>query len=857
MPDELSLTQHARNSEPSATDKPHHPRTMILRNTQLERMKDFQDSTTIPMKTLLALLVVAVMTSVHAEIVTNPPLIDDCRYANDAAARANWIPMSGSAAATVTNLAGQNVLRLRCNFAGTTIERASWDRKLSLDLTACRGIQFKLHCRDATPVHQFSIYFESGAGWYRAGFYPEEITGWNNITIDKAATTAEEKPAGWNQIKTIRISAWRGKDENTEFLLSDIAPTGILGGDALVAIVRDESAAQSSPDDASSVAQFTTAVAQELAELNIGSVVVSDLDVTAKRLQSAKLVVLPHNPQMPDRVADELVQYANGGGKLLAFYFVPHKLRAVLHVAGGQYVRAAYSGNFSTMRFTGNELPGAPAIVGQQSWNIDTVTPLPGLSRVLAQWYDNTGKPTGYPAVIGSTNGLIMTHVLLPDDAANKRRMLLAMVGYLVPEVWQRAADASLARIGTLARFRDFADAVAQITKSARADQRVSQALADARKLRESAIKLMADRQFGPAMDQAELASQRVQAAFCLAQQPEAGEFRAFWCHNAFGVEGVEWDAAIRRLADNGFTAILPNMLWGGAAFYDSRVLPVVSKVRGDQIAKCLAACKKYGIQMHVWKVNWNLGDAAPAEFVNNLRAESRLQMSARGKEELWLCPSHPANQKLEIDSMVEVARRYDVAGLHFDYIRYPDADHCFCAGCRDRFQHATNVTLTNWPMDVLSPGPLSRRWLDWRRDNISTVVKAVSEQARAIRPQIKISAAVFSHWNTDRDSVGQDWKLWCDKGWLDFVCPMDYTLSNRNFANMVAQQVHWAGQTPCYPGIGVSASPSQFGIDRLIAQISLTRQHQTHGFTIFNYGITESRDLLPQLGLGITAPQK
>ena len=298
-------------------------------------------------------------------------------------------------------------------------------------------------------------------------------------------------------------------------------------------------------------------------------------------------------------------------------------------------------------------------------------------------------------------------------------------------------------------------------------------------------------------------------------------------------------------------------MLWGGAAFYDSRVLPVVSAERGDQIAKCLAACKKYDIQMHVWKVNWNLGSAAPAEFVNKLRAEGRLQMSARGKEELWLCPSHPANQKLEIDSMVEVARRYDVAGLHFDYIRYPDADHCFCAGCRDRFQNATNVTLTNWPADVLSPGPLRQQWLDWRRGNITTVVQAVSEQARAIRPKIKISAAVFSHWNTDRDSVGQDWKLWCDKGWLDFVCPMDYTPSNRNFENMVAQQVQWAGQTRCYPGIGVSASSSQFGIDRLIEQISITRRLQTHGFTIFNYGITESLDLLPQLGLGITAPRK
>ena len=81
----------------------------------------------------------------------------------------------------------------------------------------------------------------------------------------------------------------------------------------------------------------------------------------------------------------------------------------------------------------------------------------------------------------------------------------------------------------------------------------------------------------------------------------------------------------------------------------------------------------------------------------------------------------------------------------------------------------------------------------------------------------------------------------------------MDYTASNRTFENMVSQQVHWAGKVPCYPGIGVSASSSRFGPDRVIEQIQITRRHHTGGFIIFNYGVPESRDLLPLLGLGIT----
>jgi hypothetical protein len=69
-----------------------------------------------------------------------------------------------------------------------------------------------------------------------------------------------------------------------------------------------------------------------------------------------------------------------------------------------------------------------------------------------------------------------------------------------------------------------------------------------------------------------------------------------------------------------------------------------------------------------------------------------------------------------------------------------------------------------------------------------------------------------------------------------------------------VARQVKWAGKVPCYPGLGVSASRSKFGADRAIEQILLTRKYHTGGFMIFNYGVPEARDLVPRLGLGITA---
>jgi len=369
-------------------------------------------------------------------------------------------------------------------------------------------------------------------------------------------------------------------------------------------------------------------------------------------------------------------------------------------------------------------------------------------------------------------------------------------------------------------------------------------------------LALMSQGEFSKAIAAAEEARQFLIHAYCLAQTPSPGEHRAFWCHSAFGVNGMDWDHAIKLLADNGFTAILPNMLWAGVAFYQSDVLPVSAAVRekGDQIELCLAACRKYGVQCHVWKVNYYMGSSTDKAFVAEKKAQARTQVNYDGSpNERWLCPSRPENQKLEIESMLEVARKYEVDGLHFDYIRYPGNESCFCQGCRTRFEAAIGKKVSNWPADVRKDEDLALKWLDFRRQQITTVVAAVAGQARQVRPGIKISAAVFPNWLTDRDSVGQDWSLWCREGYLDFVCPMDYTASGGQFANRIQQQLTWAGKVPCYPGIGLSTWNDPADICRLIEQIDITRQLKTGGFTVFNYGLTEATQVLPLLGEGMT----
>ena len=785
------------------------------------------------------------------------PVVESCTYPDDEAARAAWKPMSGTADVSLVQVNGRKVLRMPCNLGGTQIDRASWDRAVELDLTACRGIQFRFFCADISPVSRFSVFLKSGEGWYATSFTPTTKTAWNTVALGKSKisidTGTRGEPAGFGQIDTIRISAWRGQDKDTEFYIADI---GLLGADAEIVVVSADSVARKSPRKARSIRKFLGTLTRFLDELGIPYTVISDLDLTAERLGGMKVAMLTLDHRLPETAEAELTKFMDAGGKAILFFGTPAKLRPLIGIKRGAYTPQKYSGYFSSIHFPPGSLSGAPRSVGQNSWGIGEAMPVAGESRVIGWWHDVNGKPTGHAAVVASDNCIQMTHVLLSDDPKNKRRMLLAFLGRFMPKLWKKAAESSIARISDIAGYPSFQRACREIGKWAgRGKQEILAQLDSARNLRQKAMALSEAGEYPKAIDIAGKARTALLNAYCSAQTSLPGEFRAFWTHEMLGIPGWGWDKSIKVLAENGFTAIIPNLARAGTAYYQSDVLPVAPQVQeqGDQIAKCLAACRKYGLEIHVWKVNYNTAGWAPKEFLERMEKEGRMQVSSKGVPSRWLCPSHPANQKLEIDSMLEIMTKYDVDGIHFDYIRYPDGDHCFCQGCRKRLEKAYGVRAGSWPADALKRGQLREKWLQFRRGSITKVVAAVSERAREIKPDIKISAAVFRNWTSARDGNGQDWKLWCDRGYLDFVCPMDYTASDVEFENIIPKQIKWAGKVPCYPGIGLL----KFGAraDRAISQIKITRRYKTGGFVIWQYALSQRSDtLVPLLGRGITA---
>ena len=342
------------------------------------------------------------------------------------------------------------------------------------------------------------------------------------------------------------------------------------------------------------------------------------------------------------------------------------------------------------------------------------------------------------------------------------------------------------------------------------------------------------------------------------AMPSRSGERRLIWCHSAWGLGGTnDWDSTVGFIKRNGFTDLVVNLAWGGYAYYPSKVLPQAEAARGDALELCRAACRKYGVKMHVWKVCWKMGRKVSPEFVKAARDAGRVQRTREGEfDDLWNCPSDPYSQQLEIDAMTELAREKKVDGIHFDYIRYPGSSCCFCDGCRKRFEAQLGRPVATWPRDTQSDAAVAAAWKAFRCANITRVVKAVHDRVRAAHSGVEISAAVFRDPERDLETVAQEWVRWCAEGWLDFVCPMDYMKSPSRYAKRIASQketLRQAGsKATFYPGMAIMCSHFETPLAPLVVaqEIAAVRAEGLDGFTLFSLS-RNAESVLPVLREG------
>ena len=313
----------------------------------------------------------------------------------------------------------------------------------------------------------------------------------------------------------------------------------------------------------------------------------------------------------------------------------------------------------------------------------------------------------------------------------------------------------------------------------------------------------------------------------------------------------TNWDSTMAALSQAGYNMVFPNMCTGGAALYPSEVLPMISQ--RDELKLCLEAAHKHGIEVHVWRINWFMS-SCPDSFTTAMEQAGRIQYSFEGKRnpELmknlgyrqnrdWLCPSNPLNRKLEFDSMLELVRKYDVDGVHFDYMRYGAEEMCFCPVCRANFEKESGLAIADWPAEVWKEGRYREAYLDWRRQLIGSLAREIARAVHTLDPYVCVSLAARSGISWAYDSDAQVWWDWIGEGSLDFVCPMNYTTEPDRFVTVMQSHLPLVkGAVPYYSGLGVYEMKT---FEQMQKNIELGRALGQDGFVAF-----ELRSLLPQL---------
>jgi len=324
-------------------------------------------------------------------------------------------------------------------------------------------------------------------------------------------------------------------------------------------------------------------------------------------------------------------------------------------------------------------------------------------------------------------------------------------------------------------------------------------------------------------------------------------ELRGVWVSDT---TRLGWDSATASLRRAGFNTMYINLASGGAAFYPgSKVLPSIVNTPTDLVAKGIDLAHRRGLAVHAKQIVMFMYKAPP-EIQRQLLAEDRVMRGPDMRPILqtgytWLCPSQAANRALIAASITEMVTKYPVDGIQLDYIRFSEQPSCYCANCRREFERSVGVHFRNWPAAVLE-GRYAEKFNEWRKGVITDWVRELSTAARRARPGLVISAAVFPDLERARKEKAQDWKLWLDRGYIDYVCTMTYTPDLRDFRTEVLKQQAWATQrNKVVVGIG-SWKFDRFS--QLAAQIEMTRQLGAPGFVLFSYDDAAARNFLPDL---------
>ena len=214
-----------------------------------------------------------------------------------------------------------------------------------------------------------------------------------------------------------------------------------------------------------------------------------------------------------------------------------------------------------------------------------------------------------------------------------------------------------------------------------------------------------------------------------------------------------------------------------------------------DPLQFAIEECHARGMELHAWLVSIPLGTYSRQYSYGTksvMRHHPSLCKTVRG--EVFMIPGQPATADYIASIAKEIVERYDVDGISLDYIRYPESTYYFSDD--NLYSSSTGMTIS-----------------EWRRSNITRIVKRVHDVVKAIKPWVKLSSSPIGKYsNLSRyrsggwdcfNAVYQDPKAWLRDNIQDLLFPMMYFTAD-NFYPFLYDWAENCYGHPIAAGLGI-----------------------------------------------------
>jgi uncharacterized lipoprotein YddW (UPF0748 family) len=291
-------------------------------------------------------------------------------------------------------------------------------------------------------------------------------------------------------------------------------------------------------------------------------------------------------------------------------------------------------------------------------------------------------------------------------------------------------------------------------------------------------------------------------------------EFRAAWVSPIYDRGFRDWPsrpglspdaqrAELTTLLDDaaaiGLNTVILHVRVAGDAFYPTKFAPWSTLLSGhsgvgpspsyDPLAFAVAAAHARGLQLHAWFNPFRAalpgvpGRAAPTHVVRQ-----HPEWIVKYGKQTWIDPGNPAARKFVLETILDVARRYDVDGIHLDDYFYPYREsRTYTRRVKKKRVRVTEEISfadgRSWKRFGAARGLTDRD--AWRRSNIDDFVRALYTSVKAIKPSMVVGISPFGIWRpgspsgiTGLDAFGElyaDSRRWLEQGWVDYLVPQLY----------------------------------------------------------------------------------